>query len=73
MDAREPINPADETCIAATRKVITVNGACVKGERGRSESIGVAEGGIYYVLLFCASRTISGATKGAAATGLIQG
>jgi hypothetical protein len=31
MDARGPVNPADETCIAAARKVITVNGACVKG------------------------------------------
>jgi len=31
MDARGLIDSANETCTAATRKVITVNDACVKG------------------------------------------
>lgn len=73
------INPVNETCIAATQKVITVNGACVKGWRRRKEAwkeIGLnrskssREGGIYYVLLFCASRTISGRHKGGRRDGL---
>lgn len=45
-----PINPTNETCIVATQKVITINGACVKCDSGwwrelqgnRIESIEVA-------------------------------